>query len=107
MRNSLPLGHHNFVGGYCLLLLPIVIGLTLVQEGKIPWLGYGAIALNALSLYASGSRGALLGAIALTIVASLLNLISHPPKTKKHWIICGLLCFTLVCHSPVLVSERL
>ncbi|MEL7354709.1 MAG: O-antigen ligase family protein [Cyanobacteria bacterium J06560_5] len=96
LRNPLPLGHHNFVGGYCLLLLPVVIGLTLVQEAKSRWLGYIAIALNALALYASGSRGALLGAIALTTVASLLTLISHPPKTKKHWILCGLLCLMLV-----------
>ncbi len=100
IRNPLPLGHHNFVGGYCLLLLPLVVGLTLAQLKRQPekqqdkwrWLGWGAIALNVIALYISGSRGALLGAAALALLCLALFLADRHSKTRKKWIIAGLLC---------------
>ena len=96
IRNPLPLGHHNFVGGYCLLLLPLVVGLMLTQSGKRRWLGYGAIALNVIALYVSGSRGALLGVAALATLCLGFFLASHHLPATKKWIIAGLLCFLLV-----------
>ncbi|MGC1307622.1 MAG: O-antigen ligase family protein [Phormidesmis sp.] len=92
IRNPFPLGHHNFVGGYCLLMLPLVVGFVLTQTSWRRWLGYGAIALNTLALYASGSRGALLGALALGLIALPLYVIYYSPKTRKHWMVLGLLC---------------
>ena len=91
IRNPLPLGHHNFVGGYCLLVMPLIIGFTLTQTHKRRWVGYGAIALNIAALYVSGSRGALLGALALAIVSLLLYLVYQRP-TRRYWILTGLLC---------------
>lgn len=96
IRNPFPLGHHNFVGGYCLLMLPLVVGFTLSQTNKGGWLGYGAIALNALALYASGSRGALLGALALGLLALPWYYIHHPPKSCRQWLIVSGLCLLLV-----------
>ncbi|MEO0768729.1 MAG: O-antigen ligase family protein, partial [Cyanobacteria bacterium J06649_4] len=92
---------HNFVGGYCLLMLPLVVGFTLTQQGKWRWLGFGAIALNAITLYISGSRGALLGAVALCLVLIPLYIFCYPSKTRKHWIAVTLLCFLLlgICTS--------
>jgi len=95
IRNPWPLGHHNFVGGYCLLMLPIVVGFTLTQKGKWRWLGYGAIALNTITLYISGSRGALLGALVLGLIFLPLYFFYSPTKTRKHWIIGALLCCVL------------
>ena len=102
IRNPFPLGHHNFVGGYCLLVLPIIVGFTLTQTHKKRQLGYGAIALNAAALYISGSRGALLGALALAIVSLSLYCIYHPPKTSRHWILLSLLCLLI---SGALISN--
>lgn len=102
IRNPFPLGHHNFVGGYCLLVMPIIVGFTLTQTHKKRWLGYGAIALNAAALYVSGSRGALLGALALAIVSLPLYFIYQPPKTRRHWILLGLLCLLI---SGALISN--
>ena len=96
IRNPLPLGHHNFVGGYCLLLLPLVVGLTLTQVGKWRWIGYGAIALNAIALYISGSRGALLGVTVLGILCLVFFLANYRLPARKKWIIAGLLCSLLV-----------
>jgi len=94
--NPWPLGHHNFVGGYCLLLLPIVIGFTLSQSRWQRWAGCGAIVINAIALYISGSRGALLGVLALGIVSLVLYWFYYPHKTQKHWIIISLVSLSLL-----------
>ncbi|MBE9063602.1 O-antigen ligase family protein [cf. Phormidesmis sp. LEGE 11477] len=96
IRNPWPLGHHNFVGGYCLLLLPLVVGLTLTQVGKWCWIGYGAIALNAIALYISGSRGALLGVTALGMLCLVFFLANYHLPAYKKWMIAGLLCSLLI-----------
>jgi len=100
IRNPLPLGHHNFVGGYCLLMLPLIVGFTLAQKGWWRWLGWGAIALNTITLYISGSRGALLGALALGIVVLPIYFFCYPSKTRKHWIV-GILLATLLTGALI------
>ncbi|MFK8183236.1 MAG: O-antigen ligase family protein [Phormidesmis sp.] len=113
IRNPFPLGHHNFVGGYCVLMLPLTVGLTCVQFTKQPrqrhwigwrWLGCGAIALNCIALYISGSRGALLGAVALGAIALPLYCFSHRPQKLKHWLL--ILLSLLVISGAVLSNPR-
>jgi putative inorganic carbon (hco3(-)) transporter len=96
IRNPYPLGHHNFVGGYCLLVLPLVIGFTLTQVGKKRWIGWGAIALNTTALYISGSRGALLGGLAIALLTLTLYVIYYPRKTRKHWLLAALLSLLVI-----------
>ena len=96
IRNHWPLGHHNFVGGYCLLLLPIVIGFTLSQSRRQRWAGVVAIVVNAIALYVSGSRGALLGVLSLGIVSLFFYCFRYPHKNKKHWAVVGLLSLAIV-----------
>jgi len=76
-------------------MLPLVVGLTLTQTGKWRQVGYGAIVINAIALYVSGSRGALLGALALCILTLSLYVIYYRTKTYKHWILISLLCLLL------------
>ena len=65
IRNRFPLGHHNFTGGYFVLVLPIAVGITWLYSGWRRWV-YGLLSLViAVALYASGSRGAWLGAVVL------------------------------------------
>ncbi|MGB3298982.1 MAG: O-antigen ligase family protein [Phormidesmis sp.] len=104
IRNPFPLGHHNFVGGYCLLVMPLIVGFTLTQTRQRRWLGYGAIALNVAALYISGSRGALLGFVALALVSLPLYFIYHPAKTRRHSIVLGLLC--LMVSGALLSNPR-
>ena len=96
IRNPWPLGHHNFVGGYCLLLLPMVVGFTLSQSRWQRWIGVLAIVINVSALYISGSRGALLGLLALCVVSVFFYWVCHPQKNKKHQAIIGLLGLALV-----------
>ena len=90
-RNHLPLGHHNFVGRYCLLMLPLITGFVFAQQKQWQrWLGYGAITINLIALYASGSRGALLGATVLGLVVWVLYCFHTKCKQIKHRILIAL-----------------
>jgi putative inorganic carbon (hco3(-)) transporter len=63
LRNAQPLGHHNFVGGYLALVLPLVGALALALPGWKRGLGLGLTLLVVLALYISGSRGAAVGCL--------------------------------------------
>ncbi|NJN74582.1 MAG: hypothetical protein HC799_18200, partial [Limnothrix sp. RL_2_0] len=95
IRNAQPLGHHNFVGGYALLMLPIVVTFAISQSSWRKWMMGVAPSIVAIALYASGSRGALIGAIAIGIVAIGLGFILSKAHNRRHWAIAGG-CFILI-----------
>lgn len=66
IRNAFPLGHHNFSGGYFVLILPLAVGIAFIYQGWQRWWGILASISIAAALYVSGSRGALLGIVAAT-----------------------------------------
>lgn len=74
LRNSQPLGHHNFVGGYLGLNLPLVAAVAQGRRGWQRWgLGLGAVGI-ALAIYVSGSRGAALGVVGWLAVVWLFKI---------------------------------
>ncbi|MBD2108753.1 O-antigen ligase family protein [Nodosilinea sp. FACHB-13] len=91
LRNAMPFGHHNFVGGYFALALPFVAAYAVAFKGWLRWLMAAASALAAIALYLSGSRGALLGILVwllLIVVAFIVN-----PNAKgrtQRWLLGGL-----------------
>ncbi|MEM6352766.1 MAG: O-antigen ligase family protein [Cyanobacteria bacterium P01_D01_bin.14] len=103
IRNAYPLGHHNFTGGYFVLVSPIVISFAVAHKG---WLRRGAILASLLclaALYASGSRGAWLGGIA-ALFSSLGCALWHSSKANRRYLIVGLL-ISLVAVAGVLFSN--
>ena len=68
IRNRLPFGNHNFVGGYQLLVLPLIGCFALAQKGWRRWLGLAATLMSAIYFYTSGSRGAMLGAVVVVLI---------------------------------------
>src|SRR5579883_523990 len=67
LRNWAPLGHQNYVAGYLVLALPLLLGLGLVQTGwrRLVWLlGTG---LGLLDLYTTSSRAGWLGLVVVAI----------------------------------------
>ncbi|MBD2260799.1 O-antigen ligase family protein [Pseudanabaena sp. FACHB-2040] len=68
LRNPQPLGHHNFVGGYLALVLPLVGAFALAERGRWRGLGVGATVLTGVALYVSGSRGAAGGCLIWAVV---------------------------------------
>ncbi len=86
LRNPLPLGHHNFVGGYELLLLPMTASLCLSQRGWKRGIGFGATLIVAAALYISGSRGAMVGALAVVLLGGPIFLWLHRAQANRRWL---------------------
>ncbi len=106
IRNSQPLGHHNFVGGYELLLLPIVSSFALSQKGWRKWICIVALAIVAIALYVSGSRGALVGLLTVGIVSIGLGLAVSTRQNRRRWAITGC-CFALVMLLALASNPRI
>ncbi|MEO0541669.1 MAG: O-antigen ligase family protein [Cyanobacteria bacterium P01_A01_bin.105] len=104
LRNYMPLGHHNFVGGYFVLLTPLSVAFTLTQRG---WRQKGMALLSGLSgfaIYASGSRGAWVGAMAMGGVAMAIALWRTSGRQRRNVLlsipIIGLLFVLLLFSNP-------
>ncbi|MBT9315233.1 O-antigen ligase family protein [Leptothoe spongobia] len=83
IRNRFPLGHHNFTGGYFVLVLPLAVGLAGWYKTWRRWT-YGLISgLMAMALYASGSRGAWLGGIVLILGVIIVSIIRSRGKQRR------------------------
>ncbi len=120
IRNANPLGHHNFVGGYALLLLPLIFGLALSKKGWMRGGLFFAAGITALALYASGSRGALLGFLGLIAVSVVTGVWISKGRSRRHWLMAGVLLLllaslafisnprtrTLFSTTPSAVEER-
>lgn len=88
LRNRFPLGHHNFAGGFWVLLLPLAIGLALHHTGWQRGVNSLISLMLAIALYASGSRGAWLGAIVIVVI-TLGHLVLQSRKTNRWQIVLG------------------
>lgn len=68
LRNWQPIGHQNYVAGYLLLILPLLVGLSLSSQGRERWFWLGGCLLGVIDLYTTSSRG---GVLALLITAAI------------------------------------
>lgn len=68
LRNWHPLGHQNYVAGYLLLVLPLLLGLGITAKGWLRWLWFSGFALGLANLYTTSSRGGWLGILVLLAV---------------------------------------
>lgn len=91
IRNAQPLGHHNFVGGYFALTLPLVVALALAERRWRRWLAASGAGLVLIALYVSGSRGAALGFVVWVAVSVLSRLWRRPGGRYQSWIGLGIL----------------
>lgn len=74
LRNWHPLGHQNYVAGYLLLTLPLLLGLGFTAQGWRRWLWWWGCGLGLVNLYTTSSRGGWLGLLGLLGVALVLAL---------------------------------
>ncbi|EDX85831.1 O-Antigen Polymerase family [Synechococcus sp. PCC 7335] len=91
LRNSSPLGHHNFVGGYNLLIFPISLSLCVTQKGWKRWVCILFSGVIGVGLYVSGSRGAMVGALMLLLLGMPFQLWQHRRKVQKSYLVGGVL----------------
>jgi O-antigen ligase len=91
LRNAMPSGHHNFVGGYFALALPFVSACAVAFKGWLRWLAVAASVSAAIALYVSGSRGALLGILVWLLVLVIAFVVNPTAKGKNQpWLLGGL-----------------
>ena len=74
LQNWVPLGHQNYVAGYLILSLPLLVALTIIQTGWRRWLMSVGVILGLIDLYTTYSRGGWLALIILVILAVIIAL---------------------------------
>lgn len=90
IRNHQPLGHHNFVGGYLGLMLPLAVAAALSLAGIRRWGAGLAAALITVALYVSGSRGAALGLVVWLLATWVCGLVRAKRSQRWRWGLIGL-----------------
>ncbi|NJO11187.1 MAG: hypothetical protein HC873_17815 [Leptolyngbyaceae cyanobacterium SL_1_1] len=105
IRNASPLGHHNFVGGYLVLVLPLVTTFALAQKGWRRWLGLLAALIVLVALYVSGSRGAYLGFVVWAIAAMGIALWRSRGRQRR-WLAAGSLVGLIVIGAGIGSNPR-
>ena len=105
LRNWAPIGHLNYVAGYLLLALPLLVALAINREGRKRWLWMAGIALGLLNIYTTSSRGGWLGLLVLflfgVIVLSILG------KIPRLWVSLGGIGGLLLIILLALANNRL
>ena len=91
IRNHQPLGHHNFVGGYLGLMLPLAVAAALAMSGVWRWGAIVSAALITVALYVSGSRGAALGLVLWLLVTWICGLVRAEKAQRWRWGLIGLI----------------
>lgn len=74
LRNWHPIGHQNYVAGYLVLGLPVLLGLSLQRAGGWRWVWGSSFGLGLLALYSTGSRGGWLGLCGSLLTFVILSL---------------------------------
>ncbi|MBW4487526.1 MAG: O-antigen ligase family protein [Trichocoleus desertorum ATA4-8-CV12] len=105
LRNWAPLGHPNYVAGYLLLALPLLLALSILQTGKQRRLWLTGVGLGLIALYTTGSRGGWLGLAALCIVGFVLLLFRS--SLPRLWLGLGSLFMLAFLSLSVLTNDRL
>ncbi|MBE9137132.1 O-antigen ligase family protein [Nodosilinea sp. LEGE 07088] len=90
LRNHQPLGHHNFVGGYFALVLPLAVAAAVASRGWQRWLAATGSGLILVALYLSGSRGAALGTVVWLLIAWLIRWGRLEASQRWRWGLTGL-----------------
>jgi uncharacterized protein involved in response to NO len=87
LRNWAPIGHQNYVAGYLVLSLPLLLGLCFISKARWKWVWGVGFVLGLVDLYTTSSRGGWLGAFLIAISGGLLLLGHRRLSLKFRWAI--------------------
>lgn len=105
LRNWAPLGHQNYVAGYLMLVLPLFVGLSILQAGWRRYLWLAALGLGLIDLYSTSSRGGWLGLLVLCLVS--LGVLLLGSRLPKLWLSLGGLAAIALLLLLALANNRL
>ncbi|WP_404784170.1 O-antigen ligase family protein [Altericista sp. CCNU0014] len=87
LRNWAPIGHQNYVAGYLVLSLPLLLGLTLISKTQMRWVWGAGTLLGLADLYTTSSRGGWLGTALVGVSGGLLLLGHRRLPLRVRWTI--------------------
>lgn len=105
LRNWAPLGHQNYVAGYLILCLPILLGLTILHRDWRRWLWFTGVVVGGIDLYTTSSRGGWLGLAIASVTAFFFAW--QFSQIRKFWLNLTGLVTTGVLVIFVLTNNRL
>ena len=105
LRNWAPIGHQNYVAGYLLLAIPVLVGLSIVVKGKQRWLWMLTVILGLVDLYTTSSKGGWLGLIVVCIVGFFGLLFFS--AVSRLWLVLFGLSTSAVLFFLILTNNRL
>ena len=82
LRNWAPLGHQNYVGGYLVLAIPLLVGLSILQKGVKRWIWVTGSILGLIHLYTTSSKAAWLALFILSLI-TVIFLFSQSSISRK------------------------
>lgn len=85
LRNWFPLGHQNYVAGYLILVLPLLVGLALTAKRWQRWLWASGVLLGLVTLYTTNSRGGTLALLSL-LVPVLVGIVLFGRISRRVWL---------------------
>ena len=105
LRNWHPVGHPNYVAGYLLLVLPLLLGLGIQQKSWRRGFWLISTSLGCLCLYTTSSRGAWLA----LVITGLLGFIVAAICSKRHRFLTLIVSTTgiIIMLAMALTNSRL
>ncbi len=105
LRNWAPLGHQNYVAGYLILCLPMLLGLAILHRDWRRWIWLTGVALGGVDLYTTSSRGGWLGLAIASVTAFLFAW--NFSQIRKLWLALTGILTTGILLIFLLVNNRL
>ncbi len=87
LRNWAPIGHQNYVVGYLVLCLPLLLGLSISSKTRGRWIWGAGSVLGLVDLYTTSSRGGWLGMALVSLLGGLLLLKHSRLSLRLRWMI--------------------
>ncbi|MBW4664747.1 MAG: O-antigen ligase family protein [Chroococcus sp. CMT-3BRIN-NPC107] len=105
LRNGFPIGHQNYVAGYLVLAIPLLIALAIIQTGwrRLTWIS--GVILGLIDLYSTSSRGGWLGLIVVSIISFIVLLFRS--NLPRRWLGLGGVAVLATITLLVLANNRL
>lgn len=104
LRNWAPIGHQNYVAGYLLLALPLLVALAILQP-KQRWLWSIGVVLGIVNLYTTSSKGGWFGLLGLFFCGFMILIFKS--RLPRRWIGIGGISSLAVLWVFVFSNNRL
>lgn len=105
LRNWAPFGHQNYVAGYLVLALPLLVGLGIAHQGRWRWWWLTSVGLGLVDLYTTSSRGGWIGC--LIVVLYLGFTLFQRRGLNRRWLMGGSVMSIMILIGLGLANNRL